>query len=112
MLDPAQYPRNYTPRRSNVRAYRPGNAILPVILLGGRFEWILESRIDFAEMICTCVFSDRWCRRRDSNSRPRDYETLALPLSYTGENKALHVTDAFRALSSRERVPETNSACP
>ena len=25
-----------------------------------------------------------WCRRWDSNPRPRDYETLALPLSYTG----------------------------
>jgi hypothetical protein len=25
-----------------------------------------------------------WCRRRESNSRPRDYETLALPLSYAG----------------------------
>jgi hypothetical protein len=31
--------------------------------------------------------SDQWCRRRDSNSRPRDYETLALPLSYTGKTK-------------------------
>src|SRR5712671_3946786 len=87
MLDPAQYPRNYTPRRSNARADGPGSAILPAILVGGRFEWILESRIDIAEMICTCVFSDQWCRRRDSNSRPRDYETLALPLSYTGENE-------------------------
>ena len=56
--------------------------------------------------------SNEWCRRRDSNSRPRDYETLALPLSYTGKNKALHVTDAFQGLSSKERVPETNSACP
>jgi hypothetical protein len=26
-----------------------------------------------------------WCRRWDSNPRPRDYETLALPLSYTGK---------------------------
>ena len=25
-----------------------------------------------------------WCRRRESNPRPRDYETLALPLSYAG----------------------------
>ena len=50
---------------------------------------------------------NEWCRRRDSNSRPRDYETLALPLSYTGKNKALHVTDAFQGLSSRERAPES-----
>jgi hypothetical protein len=26
----------------------------------------------------------RWCRRGESNPRPRDYETLALPLSYAG----------------------------
>jgi hypothetical protein len=25
-----------------------------------------------------------WCRRRESNPRPRDYETLALPLSHAG----------------------------
>src|SRR3974390_2413566 len=25
-----------------------------------------------------------WCRRGESNPRPRDYETLALPLSYAG----------------------------
>jgi hypothetical protein len=31
--------------------------------------------------------SNQWCRRRDSNSRPRDYETLALPLSYTGKKQ-------------------------
>src|SRR5712692_8042528 len=30
-----------------------------------------------------------WCRRWDSNPRPRDYETLALPLSYTGKSPAL-----------------------
>jgi hypothetical protein len=28
-----------------------------------------------------------WCRRWDWNPRPRDYETLALPLSYTGTGK-------------------------
>src|SRR5882724_4785454 len=26
----------------------------------------------------------KWCRRGESNPRPRDYETLALPLSYAG----------------------------
>jgi site-specific DNA recombinase len=26
-----------------------------------------------------------WCRRGESNPRPRDYETLALPLSYAGQ---------------------------
>ena len=31
-----------------------------------------------------CERPQVWCRRWDSNPRPRDYETLALPLSYTG----------------------------
>jgi hypothetical protein len=30
-------------------------------------------------------FWNQWCRRRESNPRPRDYETLALPLSYAGK---------------------------
>jgi hypothetical protein len=32
---------------------------------------------------------NEWCRRWDSNPRPRDYETLALPLSYTGIGRTL-----------------------
>ncbi len=28
--------------------------------------------------------TEEWCRRGESNPRPRDYETLALPLSYAG----------------------------
>jgi hypothetical protein len=28
-----------------------------------------------------------WCRRGESNPRPRDYETLALPLSYAGKSQ-------------------------
>ena len=28
--------------------------------------------------------AEKWCRRGESNPRPRDYETLALPLSYAG----------------------------
>jgi hypothetical protein len=35
-----------------------------------------------------------WCRRRESNSRPRDYETLALPLSYAGIEATFHATDS------------------
>jgi hypothetical protein len=30
---------------------------------------------------------NQWCRRGESNPRPRDYETLALPLSYAGTEK-------------------------
>jgi hypothetical protein len=38
-----------------------------------------------------------WCRRGESNPRPRDYETLALPLSYAG-------TKQFFMLRSRLRM--------
>ena len=30
------------------------------------------------------IKTKEWCRRGESNPRPRDYETLALPLSYAG----------------------------
>ena len=33
---------------------------------------------------CSNAMGELWCRRWDSNPRPRDYETLALPLSYAG----------------------------
>jgi hypothetical protein len=42
-----------------------------------------------------------WCRRWDSNPRPRDYETLALPLSYTGKQSILDATVSLRKVSSR-----------
>src|SRR6516225_8798998 len=38
----------------------------------------------FPPVLLTALFSLSWCRRRESNPRPRDYETLALPLSYAG----------------------------
>ena len=31
------------------------------------------------------VVTAQWCRRVESNHRPRAYESLALPLSYVGE---------------------------
>ncbi len=34
-----------------------------------------------------------WCRRGESNPRPRDYETLALPLSYAGPKAIFHATE-------------------
>ena len=49
------------------------------------------------------VIKNKWCRRWDSNPRPRDYETLALPLSYTGtEGKASHGKDRLAEVSSQE----------
>src|SRR4029077_5850245 len=41
-----------------------------------------------------------WCRRRESNPRPRDYETLALPLSYAGIETILYATESLANVSS------------
>ena len=41
-----------------------------------------------------------WCRRRESNPRPRDYETLALPLSYAGTKTILNATESVANVSS------------
>src|SRR5690348_4591744 len=45
---------------------------------------------DFMGVTGVCAIAltmvDGWCRRGESNPRPRDYETLALPLSYAGTN--------------------------
>ena len=40
---------------------------------------------------CNCfqIKKKEWCRRGESNPRPRDYETLALPLSYAGRHRSL-----------------------
>jgi hypothetical protein len=32
----------------------------------------------------TFTIEENWSRRRDLNPRPADYESAALPLSYTG----------------------------
>jgi hypothetical protein len=41
-----------------------------------------------------------WCRRGESNPRPRDYETLALPLSYAGTKTILNATESVANVSS------------
>ena len=41
-----------------------------------------------------------WCRRGESNPRPRDYETLALPLSYAGTKTVLNATKQIANVSS------------
>src|SRR5271157_2633256 len=51
------------------------------------------------ERINGFTFRLEWCRRWDSNPRPRDYETLALPLSYTGTPRILHATVSLRRVS-------------
>src|SRR5712692_2315022 len=40
--------------------------------------------IRFTEFAWGRIWRRNWCRRGESNPRPRDYETLALPLSYAG----------------------------
>src|SRR5260370_35179288 len=45
----------------------------------------------------------RWCRRGESNPRPRDYETLALPLSYAGTNANIDAKDSALNVSSLPR---------
>ncbi len=42
-----------------------------------------------------------WCRRGESNPRPRDYETLALPLSYAGLKTIHDAKGSLREVSSR-----------
>src|SRR5262249_52768070 len=42
-----------------------------------------------------------WCRRGESNPRPRDYETLALPLSYAGTRTMIHATKLQTKVSRR-----------
>ena len=43
-----------------------------------------------------------WCRRGESNPRPRDYETLALPLSYAG-TKVMVILNAMESPGSVSR---------
>lgn len=53
-----------------------------------------------------------WCRRGESNPRPRDYETLALPLSYAGKKCSLSsYEDASNPVKSRRAtcLVESNS---
>src|SRR5580692_6410912 len=45
-------------------------------------------------------FRKAWCRRRESNPRPRDYETLALPLSYAGKKTIPNATESVIKVSS------------
>jgi hypothetical protein len=52
-----------------------------------------------------------WCRRGESNPRPRDYETLALPLSYAGTGDEFDAKGLFRKVS-RCDAGETSNIHP
>ena len=47
---------------------------------------------------------NEWCRRGESNPRPRDYETLALPLSYAGTSAAFDAKGLLHKVSRHERA--------
>src|SRR5580700_8017592 len=53
---------------------------------------------------------NKWCRRRESNPRPRDYETLALPLSYAGTKTILHATEDEPEGQAEGKCPERCAA--
>ena len=46
-----------------------------------------------------------WCRRVDSNHRPKAYESFALPLSYVGAGDAGNHTKAMPTTSMRRVSP-------
>jgi hypothetical protein len=55
---------------------------------------------DWPEVIFGKSLRKTWCRRRESNPRPRDYETLALPLSYAGIKTIPNATESVTKVSS------------
>ncbi len=50
-----------------------------------------------------------WCRRGESNPRPRDYETLALPLSYAGTSGFWMVRTAVPGCQGGGRAARGNA---
>ena len=50
----------------------------------------------FAVRNVLLIKTKEWCRRGESNPRPRDYETLALPLSYAGGKQLFILRRGFR----------------
>jgi hypothetical protein len=52
-----------------------------------------------------------WCRRRESNPRPRDYETLALPLSHAGTETIIDAKGSLAGVSSFRSHPVRSYAC-
>jgi hypothetical protein len=54
------------------------------------------------------LIKQKWCRRWDSNPRPKDYETFALPLSYTGQVKGIHSKEWCLEVSSGLKLRRSN----
>src|SRR4029077_2562924 len=58
----------------------------------------------------------KWCRRGESNPRPRDYETLALPLSYAGTSAAFDAKGLLREVSryqhAERNIMALQGLCP
>ena len=53
----------------------------------------------------------RWCRRGESNPRPRDYETLALPLSYAGTGRTCYGAAEDRVKPIRSVADRGSRVC-
>ena len=54
---------------------------------------------------------NQWCRRGESNPRPRDYETLALPLSYAGEVQLFMLRRKGQKCQGAGGEPEARALC-
>src|SRR6266436_1632059 len=61
-------------------------------------------------------YGNQWCRRGESNPRPRDYETLALPLSYAGIAQffmlRIHIRMCQGVVSTRTRKASSGARSP
>src|SRR5580700_3934752 len=112
----AGIPRHSSDGRDAVSHPRPNKAksklavLLCVRLLRGRrrtptqnrqqCETNLSASDERHENLQQQRYGHTWCRRRESNPRPRDYETLALPLSYAGTETVLNATESVANVSS------------
>ena len=70
--------------RSWVREYKPLTPYARMRTLGSKLFGADEMIRSFLLRHKQVYRGEKWCRRGESNPRPRDYETLALPLSYAG----------------------------
>src|SRR5690349_371607 len=62
---------------------------------------------------CTVlVLATVWCRRGESNPRPRDYETLALPLSYAGPRQFSMLRTTLYECQANHRERSTIAVSP
>jgi hypothetical protein len=76
---------------------------------------LMGQALQGSEMRAIARFLCDWCRRRESNPRPRDYETLALPLSYAGAKQSSMLRSRSRKCqggSQKRMVAQTSIRAP